>query len=303
MNKKYIVILLVALVAYSCRPEAKWTDKKIEIDMSFNIVSSAFIQCSFSTNRETYYLISIQEAREDYDPMKQQKQFMTLAIDSANLEYLKWRNKLLKEGEFNIAPFSSHALKYGTVEHTFTGLYSNTDYWVFAFAVNPETLEPIGHLYLTTVRTTEKSIMDVHFEYRVRNDWDYIYPIDSNGNILSSFPYVATTRDSLETLADTTLTPIEQFVFLLANQFINPQNAKIYYGVQAIENDGIKSYLCFEEGHTYYTAIGGFDGNFRQVALYKFKWLGEKTDLYFHDTDSTNLAKMVEDPWWEDFDF
>lgn len=306
MNKHYILILLTTLIAWSCQPEAKWTDRKVEVNMSVKTVSAAFIECDFSTNKDTYYLIAIEEVRQDYDPMAHQKQFMFMALDSANLEYLHWRNTLLKEGEFNIAPFASHALQYGKTNHFFTALMPDTDYWIYAFAVNPETLEPIGTLHLITVRTTKESIMDVHFEYRVKGEWDYIYPVDSTGNIISGFPYVATTRDSLELANDTIYpadewSPAEYFVILLLNQFMYPQFANVYYGVQAIQNDGLNSHLVFEEGHTYYTGIGGFDGNFKQVALYKFTWEGTKTNLYFYDTDSANIINSIpkEDRWWE----
>ena len=268
--------------------------------MNAQIVSATFIECEFNTNKDTYYLIAVEEARENFDPMKQQKQFMTLAIDSANVEYLIWRNKLLKEGEFNIAPFASHALQYGKVTHTFTALYPETEYWVYAFAVNPETLEPIGTLHLMTIKTTDESVIDVRFEYRVKGTWDYIYPLDANHNIISQFPYVATTCDSLEIAADTLVSsPQEYFLYLLLGAFIFPEQAKVRFGVQAIDNDGEHSDIIFEEGHTYYTGIGGFDGSFKQCALYKFTWEGDSTDIYFRDEYPINLMRTEDGLWIE----
>ena len=142
--------------------------------MSIKTVSAGFIECDFSTNVEAYYLIACVEAVEGENPLDHAKQFMTLALDSANVEYLTWRNKLLKEGEFNIAPFASHSLQYGPVTHFFTGLLPESDYWVYAFVVNPQTLQPAGKLYFERVTTLDESIMDVHFEYRIKGRWDYI---------------------------------------------------------------------------------------------------------------------------------
>ena len=300
MRNGNFIILLAALFAWSCKPDAKWTDKKIEINMSVETLSAAFIQCNFSTNKETYYLIAIEEARYDLDPYEQQKQFMMLALDSANLEYLQWRNRLLREGEFNIAPFSSHALQYGEVNHVFTGLYPETDYWIYAFAVNPETLEPISTLHLYTVTTASETTVDVRFDYRVKGTWDYIYPLASDDNVVSYFPYVATTRDSLEIAASEYHDPVDYFISLLVEQFSHPNPEYTYYGVKAVHNDGVGSHLVFENGHTYYTGIGGMDGNLKQCALYKFVW-NDSIDTYFKDEYPTNLMRD-ENGWWHVFD-
>ncbi|MBR1808925.1 MAG: hypothetical protein IJ776_06025 [Paludibacteraceae bacterium] len=290
MNKHYLYILLAALLAWGCEPEAKWEEKNIEITMDIQTVSAGYVECNFSTNKDAYYLIAIEQANDDYDPMQHQKQFMMLALDSANLQYMAWRNLLLKEGEFNIAPFASHSLQYGTINKFFTGLIPDEDYWIYAFAVNPETLQPVSKLYLQRITTTEESVVDVHFEYRVKGRWDYIYPVDSEGNILTDFPYVATTRDSIVYDA-TEITAPEMLIEWMLYMFIDPESATPYYGVQAIENDGEHSHLYFEEGHTYYTGICGFDGPFKQATIYKFRWNGEDTEYYFYDTDEANIAK------------
>ncbi len=289
MNKYYRIILLLIFAAYGCRPEAKWTtETDVQIKMDINIVSAGYVECTFSTNKDTYYLIAIEEARENYDPITHQKQFMMLALDSANVDYLAWRNNLYRKGEFNVASFASHSLQYGTTKHYFTGLYPDRDYWVYAFVVNPITLEPVGKLNLVLIHTTEESIVDIHFEYRVKGNWDYIYPVDSLGNILSNFPYIATTRDSLERSEYGFSIPIV-LINWMAECFINPQSADPHYGVTAMENDGDRSHLVFEEGHTYYTGICGFDGLFKQATIYKFVWNGEDTQYLFVDTDSANI--------------
>ncbi|MCR5050867.1 MAG: hypothetical protein K6A36_07275 [Paludibacteraceae bacterium] len=293
MSSKYIIgLLLLGIIGMcACNPEAKWKTDDVQIYMTLETVSAGFIECTFSTNKEAYYLIAVEEAKEDYNPLEHQKQFMMLALDSANKEYINWRNSLLKKSEFNIAPFASHALQYGFTDKFFTGLYPDTEYWVYAFVVNPNTLTPSGRLYMMNVKTTRESVVDVHFAYRVKGNWDYIYPMDSTGNIYSQFPYIATTRDSLELVAEGAVDPQFYFMTWMFGLFLYPENASVYYGVKAMNNDGIDSHLSFQNGHTYYTGIGGFDGSFKQTTIYKFKWHGEDTEYYFVDTDKANIAQ------------
>lgn len=289
LNLKSQIVLLLVIILSSCNPEAPWSTENVEIYMEIQTISAGFVECSFSTNKEAYYLINIEEAKEGVNPLERQKQFMMLVLDSVNLDYLIWRNDLLNDGEINIAPFSSYALQYGEVNHFFTGLLPNTDYWVYAFVVNPEKLTPEGKLYFTTLTTPEESIMDIHFDYRVKGYWDYIYPIDSTGNINAHFPYISTTRDSLELAQDSlVLTPQLYFKAWMLYQFLVPDSARVLFGVSPFENDGIGTHLAFEEGHTYYTAIAGFDGSFKQATLYKFTWYGDSTNYYF--TEDQNNA-------------
>ena len=65
--------------------------------MSVGRVSAGFAQCSFSTTKDAYYLISIEPVRAGYNPMDHQKQFMMLAWAFSayllvNLAYL-WRKE------------------------------------------------------------------------------------------------------------------------------------------------------------------------------------------------------------------
>jgi hypothetical protein len=172
------------------------------------------------------------------------------------------------------------------------------DYWVYAFVVNPDKMTPAGKLYLTKVTTATESVVDVHFDYRVKGLWDYIYPMDAADNIYTRFPYIATTRDSVELRreieeGEVPMSPQIYFQLWMLNLFLDPSQAHPHYGVQAIKNDGIDSYLEFEEGHTYYTAIGGFDGSFKQYTLYRFRWEGENTELYL--SEEQNIAE--ENDW------
>lgn len=287
-NSGLIALAIVALCGTSCNPDAPWTTKDVTVAMEIKTVSAGFIECSFSTNKNAYYLIACDPVKEGYDPMSHQKQFMTMAIDSANAEYIQWRNRLLQEGEFNVASFASHALQYGTLNHFFTGLLPDEDYWVYTFVVDPKTLQPSGKLHLQRVRTKSESIMDVHFDYRVKGAWDYIYPLDKEGHIQTRFPYVSTTRDSAELSMDSTFVdPTTYFVLWALSQFLTPEEVRVLYGVSAFLNDGVSTHLQFEEGHTYFTAISGYDGSFKQLTICRFVWEGSETNLYF--TDSLSL--------------
>ena len=279
-----VVSLLCVLT--SCTPEAKWEIEDVAIQMDIKTVSAGFIECSFSTTKEAYYMIAIQPVQEGFDPMANQKQFMLLAIDSANIDYLNWRYWELKNGEFNVASFASHSLQYGNTEHFFTNLFPDTEYWIYAFVVNPETLKPVSKLSLKTIRTTSESVCNVHFEYRVRGLWDYIYPIDDSGRITNHFPYMAATRDSAFLADEIKETPEEFFSDLFVNNSLYNIEEAVLYGVHVIKNDGQSSDEHFQIGHTYYTAIVSFDGFMGNNVLYKFTWTGEDCDLYMTEADS-----------------
>ena len=294
---RIILFLLVpcSLFLSSCGSEAHYETTDVEVRMDIKNISAGFVECDFSTNKDAYYLISIMEPWEDYDPMANQKQFMQLALDSAYAEYLQWRNELLKEKEFNVAPFASHSLQYGDIDHFFTGLYLDREYWIFAFPVDPISMKPAGRLVLQTIKTSQYSLVDIRFDYRIKGEWDYIYPTDTLGNINSRYPYIAITEDSATIAQDTTVDGEAKYYFLQweTEMFLYPEKANVYYGVKAIENNGEQSHLEFEEGHTYYTGITGFNGLFKRMTIYKFTWTKD-CEYYFHDTDSTNLAILYD---------
>ena len=94
----------------------------------------------------------------------------------------------------------------------------------------------------------------------------------------------AIAQDTLDYSGD----PMIYFQNWEIHAFLYPNSITPYYGVKVIHNDGIQSSLVFEEGHTYYTGITGFDGLFKRMTVFKFKWT-KGCEYYFHDTDSTNL--------------
>ena len=296
-DKRQIIIRLIILVLVplslflcpSCSPEAVWETENVEITMNVTTVSAGFIRCDFSTNKEAYYLVACEPARPGENPMDHQKQFMMLALDSANVTYLEWRHELLEQGEINIAPFSSHALSYGKVSHTFTMLVPDSTYWIYAFVVNPTTMTPSGKLFLQEVHTSDSSTVDVHFEYRVKGYWDYIYPLNSKRAIVDYYPYIAATCDSAEVMQTYNQSPTEYltelFSYIAANRETLLPNLR--YGVDATDNSYFGTgYESFVEGRTYYTAIAGCDGYMEEIYIFRFIWMGEKFEAYFTDEDS-----------------
>lgn len=281
------VLTVIALCAISCNPESQYETKDVAITISPSTISAAYIECSFTTDKEAYYLIACEPAQPGVNPMEHQKPFMMLALDSANTEYINWRHDQLTAGEFNIAPYSSHCLQYGNIDHFFTNLIPDTDYWIYAFVVEPEKIQPAGKLFMQKVRTKKTSVVDVHFEYRIRGYWDYIYPLNPDGKINNHFPYLAATVDSLTLVNDWGGISPEQY-FTDYFQAIADVNAKdqIRYGVQVVYNDGYNTKELFELGHTYYTAIVSFDGRIGFDVIYRFTWTGEEMEAYFKPTQS-----------------
>ena len=246
------VIGLLALLALACNPEAKWDTNDVTITITPTTVSAGYIECSFSTNKEAYYLVACEPVRTDGpDPMdpKYHKQFMMLALDSANTEYIVWRSFLLQQGEFTIAPFASHCLQYGNIDHFFTNLTPGQDYWIYAFVVDPDKLKPEGKLFIQKLTTSTESKVDVHFDYRIRGLWDYIYPLNPDGKINNHFPYLAATRDSAA-LAYLGQTPEEYFTELFLAMSLYDLKDNIRYGVNVVYNDGYSSAEASEEGPT-----------------------------------------------------
>lgn len=286
--------LLVGVLFSSCNPDAKWETENVEITIRVERVSAGFAVCEFMTNKEAYYLIAIEEAQDDFDPMEHQKQFMNMALDSAYAEYLMWRNELWREDEFNVAPFASHALQYGNEYYTFTGLKTDTEYWIYAFVVDPNAMKPAGRLFMDNIHTSIYTDTEVMFEYRVKGTWDYTYPMDDYGLIDDEFPYLAITNDSLE-LAEIDQSPQDFYAYWYSDMLTYTDQANIIYGVKAVDNDGFNSHVQFLEGHTYYTTIAGFDGPHNHMVTYKFTWTGEDFQRYFREEDALIIDQYNEE--------
>ena len=293
--RRWLPIVLCAVFA-ACNPEVVSHTKDVEISIDVEQVSAGFAQVRFSTNKEAFYLISIQPTKEGIDPQKIAKTFMLLSLDSAYADYLYWRNKQLQQNIPFVADFSSHSLQYGDIKHFFTLLQPNTDYWVYAFVVDPRTNKPAGKLFVETITTDSVSRIPVQFEYRVDGYWDYIYPVDSTGAIVSTIPWVGETMDSITIREGGWRVPGEYFFDRFKNVYYEDYE-RILYGIYAHENNGVgdgTSTTHFKEGTTYYTAMAALDAPLvfplpRNIYnIYRFTWMGDSTELYFTQINSTN---------------
>ena len=288
-----LILLLCAMFA-ACNPDAVAYTEDVEITIDVEQVSAGFAQVRFSTSKEAYYLISIQPTQAGIDPQKIAKTFMLLSLDSAYADYLYWRNKQLQQHIPFVADFSSHSLQYGDIKHFFTLLQPNTEYWVYAFVVDPHTNKPAGKLFVETIFTDSVSRIPVQFEYRIDGYWDYIYPIDSTGEIISTIPWVGETIDSLTIRNEGWRVPGEYFFNRFKNVYYEDYE-RILYGIYAHENNGVgdgTSITHFEVGKTYYTAMAALDAPLvfplpRNIYnVYRFTWQGDSTDLYFTPAQS-----------------
>ena len=270
----------------ACNPEVAAHTEGVEITIDIEQVSAGFAQVSFSTTKEAFYLISIQPTQEGIDPQKIAKTFMLLSLDSAYVDYLYWRNKQLQQHIPFVADFSSHSLQYGDITHFFTLLQPSTEYWVYAFVVDPNTNKPAGKLFLETITTDSTSRIPVQFEYRIDGYWDYIYPIDSTGEIVSTIPWVGETIDSLTIREGGWRVPGEYFFNRFKTVYYEDYE-RILYGIYAHENNGVgdgTSATHFEVGKTYYTAMAALDAPLvfplpkNIYNIYRFTWTGEQMD-------------------------
>lgn len=293
------LVLMAGIGLCSCDPNAKAYTKHIQIDINVQNISAGFVQVEFSTNREAFYLISIQPAKEHINPQEIAKTFMLLALDSAYLDYLKWRNEELQNLVPFVADFSSHSLQYGTTNRTFCFLQPDTDYWIFAFGVDPESNKPFGQLFLKTITTKHESVLTMDFQYRVRGEWDYVYPKDTVGNIITDVPWLGMTMDSAELRSYEEYRVPGEFFVKAFQAYYDYKLDMVFYGVVAHQNNGDyngTTYTKFEEGHTYYSAFAILDGPISfpppqtVYNIYRFTWHGDSTNLYFSQEDCTHGA-------------
>lgn len=275
-------VILAVLALAGCSTEARYHTTHVSLEMEIVQKSCGFIEAKFHTSRDAYYYISIEKVREGVDPMQMENQFKTLALDYAYKEYINWRYDKLYNGVEHIAEFSSHCLQYGDQDYFFTALDEDTDYWVFAFVVDPKTNSPAGDLILKTVRTDATSSRRIHFNYRVNDTWDFVYPIDESGALTFVIPWLGETVDSVKLRDELKAAAPGRYFAQRFQELRESEDRHIFYGMYAHNNDGEgdgTSTTMFEEGHTYYTAIASFDGplvmegEFRNWNIYKIsRW-------------------------------
>lgn len=75
MNKLYFCLLAMVLVGLTgCEPLPTYEVNDVHITSQTRIISSGFIEQVFTTDRDAYYLIGIEQVQEGYDPTKPELQ-------------------------------------------------------------------------------------------------------------------------------------------------------------------------------------------------------------------------------------
>ena len=293
--KRILYLLIIQVLILGCSTESKYKVGNVTLDLEVINVSSGFCEVNFVTSKPAYYYIAAEKVREGVDPMKIEKQFKTLSLDYAYMNYINWRYELLYKGEPHIAEFSSHSLQYGEVTHFFTSLEDDTDYWVYGFIVDPKTNSPAGKLVIQAIHTKPTSEEKITFKYRINDTWDYVYPLDETGKINPNIPWVGETIDSL--VLRNEINPVTPGYYFIDRMNIlrEDDSTNIFYGMYAHNNDGIgdgSSTTEFEEGHTYYTAMASFDGpiilegEYKNYAIYKFTWTKGMKRVFTKEDDT-----------------
>lgn len=306
--KKLAYLFLVLPLLWACNPEQVYTTRNVEVSMRLVQLSAGFAEYEYKTNKDAYYAIGIvekDEFPEITDPFLMEEQFKSLVLDEYYMYYIIWRHELLLQGVPYIADYPSHTLFYGTTTYYHIFLKPDTEYWSFAFVVDPKTNKAAGPLVLETIRTLKESEISVKFLYRVQGTWDYSYPMhyssptDTIGNILSNFPYMSSTRSKdylvqwcMDKFGDTSSvdghTPAAYFIDTLRQEIHNADpHSRVLFGEFAYNNVDEYGDPKWEVGKEYYSGFAGCDGDFnvRQQAVYRFTWQGEGTRLHFTEED------------------
>lgn len=293
----YIVSLALVVALSACDPTPLSFSDKVEIVANQVQVSAGFCEYEFNTSEPAYYITGVMPVNRRYDPATYPKQFMNLILDSAKIDYIAWRRQLLMDGISHVADFSSHSLQYGLTDRFFNALHPNTDYWVYAFVVDAQREKPVGQLFIEEITTKEESDIWMHFNYRVNDCWDYIYPVNESGELITNVPWVGETMDSIKLREMGAETPGRYFSEQFAQRSYDSQQ-EVFYGVYSHRNDGSgRDAMLFEQGHTYYTALACFDGPIlagtqpRCFDIFRFTWSGPGTQLFLtHEQDNTSGA-------------
>lgn len=271
--------IVVALMLSSCRDEAVYYVKKVNIAIDLPIVSAGYAEISFKPSKETYYICDIMEKIDGYDPIYHQQQFMKLAVDSAYVAYVQWRYQFLKQGEDHVAEFSSHSLTYGDKTNKYVALEPETTYWVYAFVVDPRTNAPVGDLYLREFTTTSMKEVQVTFDARVNGTWLYVYPYDNSGKVTSLTPYVwLCLRDEYYDELGGNARKIINDLYdpYIHNRFQTDSFYSLFcFGVDAFNNEG-----HMRQGETYHILISSVDGGVGKVVHFKFIYESDGMDLH-----------------------
>ena len=295
MKKLALVFAALLFMLAGCKTESKYHLLGVKFEIEVSSVTKGYIHTYFYPSTVAYYVTGCMPVNDNYDPINKSRQFMTLMVDSLYIDYLDWRYDYLRNQEDYIADFASHSLQYGDSEKYFQNLQPDTDYWVYAFVVDPGTKEPFDKLWLTTVRTDSLSTCRAFFETRVQSSYFYMYPRESEGGeILGSVPYTGGIVDALDLMEAFPL-PLD-FEGKLDKYSERAYNLAVDYGIlDDITYTGVKQINYagrFKNGHTYYIIIGELQGGIYNRAYFRF---------VYNSSDYTQEVALVQrDPYWNE---
>ena len=287
MRKSYVILYLASLLTVlcltSCDPDAIYYTKDVTVKIEQKRRSISYVEAEFTTNKEAYYYMNIlPDSNTEYVNLmrKKPKQFMSLMIDSAYVEYVEWRYSFLKSGVTTVADFASHSLRYGPVKKFFQNLKEGSKYHLFAFAVDAESNKPIGELYTLDVETLTHQAVNIHFNARVSGNWFYIYPLDEKNSVIDYSPYVWSYIDE-EFFEEKYKKNPEAFLrFLLYGDeeegYVDITADISSMGID-VDNDNDSQVL--EPGMTCYIIIASLDGGINKITEYKFVYNGPQTEF------------------------
>ncbi|MCR4909708.1 MAG: hypothetical protein K5909_00295 [Bacteroidales bacterium] len=293
--RKFVLIAATLLVLLSgCMTESKYHLLGVEFDIQVTEVTRGYIHAYFYPSKVAYYVTGCMPVNDDYDPVDKADQFMTLMVDSLYIDYLNWRYDYLRNQEDFVADFASHSLQYGDSEKYFQNLQPDTDYWVYAFVVDPGTKEPFDMLWLQEVHTDSLSVNRIWFDTRVQGSYFYMYPRDKEGGeILEHYPYTGGIVDAIDLLEAVPLLGItteqrldrySEKTYQLAVEY-DILSGITYTGVKQINYSG-----RFKPGHIYYIILGELQGGIVNRAYYRF--------VYNPADHTQEVALIWRDPYW-----
>ena len=304
MKKTTIFITaIISLLCISCSEQSPYYIRNTRIDINVNLVSAGIIQVEFVPNKEAFYYFGITELEQDQtEPYDDENQFMEKVLNRAYSNYMDWRYEQNEKGAPYIASFADHTLAYGRTDKYFINLKPDTRYFIYAFIVDPQDQQYKGQLFSTVVTTTVKSEIDAYFDMTIDRDWDFVYPLNSKGEVVSVVPYKVSIIDKntiMEHFAGDTFDyfhkPAWYFLFNVFTDSTGTDSIKISnplensFGVSCRQHDGSDPrIITFQENETYYAAICSADGLYQHESLiiYRFTWEGNDTHIIFgHDKD------------------
>lgn len=294
--RKFAAIISALILLGACTTKSKYHLYSAELDIELLDITPGYIYARFYSTEVTYYVTGCMKVNDQYDPVGKPRQFMTLMVDSLYQDYLRWRYDYLKDQEDYIADFASHSLQYGESEKYFQNLEPCTNYWIYAFVVDPDKKEPSTDvIWMETVTTDSLAIHRAYFDTRIQGTYFYMYPrSEENGPILEDVPYTGVVVDSASVAdiyppktPDSFMASLDRYLDMT---YISAVELKTlpsitYTGVKQVNYSG-----RWEHGKVYYILTGEIQGGIVNRAFFRF--------VYDTTKRTQDVALVRRDPYW-----